>query len=277
MVHPAHSSPLGQHTAFTSTYDPKLLYPIERAATRFTPVEFKAGYDVWHAYELSWLDNNGKPQVAIARFVFDAFSPYLVESKSFKLYLNSFNMHRVASTNDLQYTLQQDLTVASGAAVSVTLLGVHDLAISSLPAGAICLDNLPFDASLTNHATSPGQLLQATAHASSIHAHNMWLYSDLLRSVCPVTGQPDWATMLIQISATQVDLKALLAYIVSFRAHSGFHEQCIETMFNDICRYLNPSELMVYGAYTRRGGLDINPCRSLSTSWLMPATRLCRQ
>jgi len=247
---------LGREAAYPRHYDPSLLFPIPRAAGRGelglgAALPF-AGHDRWHAYELSWLDARGKPVVATATITVPADSPNLVESKSLKLYLNSLNAERFDDTQAVRTRIAADLSQAAAADVAV--------AFGLPPFGgdddARCIDALdveidgygPPDAGLL-HA-DPGDLVEET------------LRSDLLKSNCPVTGQPDWAGVRIAYRGPRIDRAGLLRYIVSFRDHAGFHEQCVEHIFVDLLRRCRPQALSVEARYTRRGGLDINPWRA---------------
>ena len=251
---------LGKNVDYAAPYSPQLLCPIARAAGRSqlgidSALPF-CGWDIWNAYELSWLEANGKPQVAIGEFWIPADSPNIVESKSFKLYLNSLNQHRFATLADVQFTLQRDLSACIGADIDVQLLPPEHWPRlqAAAPAGA-SLDALPL--SVQTYTPAPA-LLQANP---LISVERSW-YSRLLRSRCPVTGQPDWGTVQIEYSGPEIDPAGLLGYIISFRQHQDFHEHCVERMFIDITRRCAPQRLSVYARYLRRGGLDINPYRS---------------
>ncbi|MDO1529190.1 NADPH-dependent 7-cyano-7-deazaguanine reductase QueF [Fulvimonas sp. R45] len=260
MSTPDHS-PLGKATPYADRYDPRLLFPIPRAAKRAeigvgTPLPFH-GVDVWNAYELSWLDMHGKPQVAVAEFRVPATSPNLIESKSFKLYLNGFAQEPLASAAALRALLQQDLTTAAGDVVEVSLrparTGEHafaDLAGESIDALPVAVDD---------YGPPKAGYLRAAAGAAMVEET---LVSDLLRSNCPVTGQPDWGSVQIAYRGAPIDREGLLRYLVSFRTHSEFHEQCVERIYMDVMARCAPERLSVYARYTRRGGLDINPLRS---------------
>ncbi|MYM61794.1 NADPH-dependent 7-cyano-7-deazaguanine reductase QueF [Pseudomaricurvus sp. HS19] len=264
---------LGQHTEYPSQYAPQLLFPIAREESRrvlgidAAALPFR-GVDVWTGYEVSWLNPKGKPQVAVVEFAFPADSPYMVESKSFKLYLNSLNQARLADTDELLATLMADLGAAAGAAVQARLLGIADAAVAECP--GLCLD----DEDVTIEAYEPQpQLLSLVAGEALV---TETLYSELLKTNCPVTGQPDWATISVSYSGPRIDRAALLSYIISFRNHQDFHEHCVERMFTDILQRCRPQSLTVFARYTRRGGLDINPCRTTEAEWpQMP--RLLRQ
>jgi 7-cyano-7-deazaguanine reductase len=244
------------------------------------PSFISAGVDVWHIFELSWLDATGKPVVAIGRMTISAYSPYLIESKSLKLYFNGFNFTQFVDNNALIQLIVDDLTKAAGAPVQFELLSVDEL-ITHLPQGD-CLDTL--DMTTTAAPEEPNSYLlkldspssndTAETHTKMIEES---LYSNLLRSNCPVTGQPDWGTVFIRYQGQKVCHSSLLTYIISYRQHSGFHEQCVEQIFADIWQILKPEKLAVYAQYTRRGGLDINPCRSSDPLWIPRVTRLARQ
>ena len=261
-MNPLAHAPLGQSVDYPGQYDPGLLFPIARAPARAelglgaaATLPF-VGVDIWNAYELSWLDPRGKPQVALARLTVPATSPNLIESKSLKLYLNSYNQHRVASAQEVLTRITIDLTQAAGAPVEVELIeprGYGELAIGE-PAGRV-IDDLDIE---TDRYTPDASLLAVDAARG--HADEA-LVSRLLKSNCPVTGQPDWATVQVRYRGPAIDAAGLLRYIVSFRQHSGFHEQCVERMFLDIAAHCRPDSLSVYARYTRRGGLDINPWR----------------
>ncbi|RZA36236.1 MAG: NADPH-dependent 7-cyano-7-deazaguanine reductase QueF [Lysobacteraceae bacterium] len=256
-------SPLGKSSAYQSQYAPELLFPIPRLQKReeiglgqgVTLPFF--GVDIWNAYELSWLNMRGKPQVAIATITAPADSPNIVESKSFKLYLNSFNQTRLAGTDALAELLRQDLSAAFGAPVHVTIITPD--AFGSLKMGELdgtLLDRL--DVEIDQYVPSP-QLLKASVGEVPVEET---LVSHLLKSNCLVTGQPDWGTVQIRYVGPQIDQEGLLKYLIGFREHNEFHEQCVERIFMDVLRQCKPTKLAVYARYTRRGGLDINPWRA---------------
>ncbi|RDI97176.1 NADPH-dependent 7-cyano-7-deazaguanine reductase QueF [Dyella solisilvae] len=260
MSTPEHS-PLGKTTAYADRYDPSLLFPIPRTAKRdeigvSTPLPFH-GVDVWNAYELSWLDPRGKPVVSLAEFRVPADSPNIIESKSFKLYLNGFSQERMADADTLAATLQRDLSAAAGAPVVVNLgrVEAHGHAISDLD--GLVIDELPLD--IDDYGPPRADYLQADASQPMVEE---MLVSNLLRSNCPVTGQPDWGSVQIRYRGAPIDRAGLLRYLVSFRNHNEFHEQCVERIFVDVMQRCRPERLSVYARYTRRGGLDINPYRS---------------
>lgn len=266
-------SPLGQHSAYIDTYDNSLLFPILRQPKReaigiLESLPF-SGYDIWTAFELSWLNAKGKPMVALADIIISCESPYIIESKSFKLYLNSFNNTQFDSPEIVCDTLIRDLSEAAGVAVDVTLFFESSYRDISAFNG-FCLDEL--DVVCTQYTVDPS-LLQITAEPEN----NRVVYSHLLKSNCLVTGQPDWGSIQISYTGFHIDQSSLLQYLVSYRNHNEFHEQCVERIFMDIKTQCQPDELMVYARYTRRGGLDINPIRS-THSLKPPANgRLFRQ
>ncbi|MBD8827620.1 NADPH-dependent 7-cyano-7-deazaguanine reductase QueF [Pseudomonas sp. CFBP 13602] len=276
-MHPAaEHSPLGKSSEYVSTYTPSLLFPIPRAA-KWAELGLSAetlpytGVDVWNCFELSWLLPSGKPVVAIGEFTIPADSPNIIESKSFKLYLNSLNQTAFASIDDLQAVLVADLSGAAGKTVGVKVRRLEDVqaeGVVQLP--GVCIDKLDITVSSYDHPQpellrcDPSSLVEET-----IHSH-------LLRSNCPVTNQPDWGSVCIAYSGPALDHASVLAYLVSFRQHSDFHEQCVERIFTDLQRLLQPERLTVFARYVRRGGLDINPYRSTDA---LPAAngRLVRQ
>ena len=267
---------LGKTTDYRDTYDASMLQGVPRSLNR-DPLGLKAdnlpfhGADIWTLYELSWLNANGLPQVAVGQVELDYASLNLVESKSFKLYLNSFNQTRFASWDEVRSTLQRDLSACAQGAVSVTLYRVDELEGQPVAHFAglciddqdIAIDNYEFDAALLTDAAS-GDVVEET------------LVSHLLKSNCLITHQPDWGSVQIQYRGGQIDREKLLRYLVSFRHHNEFHEQCVERIFTDIQRFCQPESLSVYARYTRRGGLDINPWRS-NTDFVPATGRLARQ
>jgi len=256
------ASPLGRSTEYASEYAPQLLFPIPRATKRAeiglsdAALPF-VGEDLWNAYELSWLNPRGKPVVAVGEFRVPAASPRLIESKSLKLYLNSFNQTRLADVVEVTRRIEQDLSAAAGApvAVKLTSLAERPRRSTGYPAG-ICLDGL--DVEIDRYQPVP-ELLRADP-AREVQAE--LLYSHLLKSNCLVTGQPDWGMVAVRYSGPVIEREGLLRYIISFRQHNEFHEQCVERIFTDIQRQCAPRELAVWARYTRRGGLDINPFRA---------------
>lgn len=253
---------LGKKSDYISHYTPELLQAVPRQLNRDElnldseqglPFE---GYDLWNLYELSWLNAKGKPQVAVASVSLPCEAPNLVESKSFKLYLNSFNQTKVASVSELEQTLSKDLSACAGGPVSVNIHAI-DTQFDTSPMPGECIDEL--DIEVDNFAFNP-DLLDGAVTASEVVTET--LHSHLLKSNCLVTNQPDWGSILIHYQGQQINREALLRYLISFRQHNEFHEQCVERVFCDIMRFCAPEKLTVYARYTRRGGLDINPMRS---------------
>jgi 7-cyano-7-deazaguanine reductase len=276
MNDPLDTLPLGKPTGYRDEYDPGLLCPFPRQPKRaelgLAGMLPFAGFDLWNAYELSWLTPTGKPVVAMAEFRFPCTSPFLVESKSFKLYLNSFNQTHFAGFAAVAARLEADLARACGAAVTVSvqpLAAWTGTVIADLPGR--CLDDL--DVAVDRYAHAP-DLLAGAADPDQVVAET--LHSHLLKSNCLVTRQPDWASVLIRYRGPRIDPAALLRYLVSYRQHSEFHEQCVERIFVDLLRHCHPAQLTVYARYTRRGGLDINPFRS-NCEDALPNWRLARQ
>jgi 7-cyano-7-deazaguanine reductase len=266
-------SQLGRASAYADHYDPSLLFPIARATQREAMgIQSGAlpffGADLWTAFEVSWLNARGKPQLAIAHFTIPCETPNIIESKSFKLYLNSFNNSQFASIDVVREHLRTDLAEAawrgSDQSGGIGVKPVHEI-------DGLDLDRL--DIECTRYQPAPELL---SADTTQVHV-NETLTSRLLKSNCLVTGQPDWGSVQIRYSGPPIDQAGLLAYIVSFRNHNEFHEPCAERMFTDIWSRCKPTKLAVYARYTRRGGLDINPFR---TSWpqALPANiRTARQ
>lgn len=267
---------LGKSTAYRDTYDASLLQGVPRSLNR-DPLDLKAdalpfhGGDIWTLYELSWLNARGLPQVAVGHVELDYTSVNLVESKSFKLYLNSFNQTRFDSWEAVQRTLERDLSACAQGKVTVALYRIDELEGqpiahfhgTCIDEQDIEIDNYQFDTAWLENAAS-GKVVEET------------LVSHLLKSNCLITHQPDWGSVQIQYRGAKIDREKLLRYLVSFRNHNEFHEQCVERIFNDILQFCQPETLSVYARYTRRGGLDINPWRSNSD--FVPAIgRLVRQ
>jgi 7-cyano-7-deazaguanine reductase len=258
---PSQHSPLGKPTEYQASYAPELLFPIPRQIKRdelglhAEALPF-VGEDLWNGYEISWLNPKGKPVVALGTFRVPFNSPNLIESKSFKLYLNSLNQTAFADFATVAATLEHDLSAAAGAPIAVQLTGLNERPKVSVgyPDGAL-LDELDivcthYQPSPEALKTTPGPVVEET------------LYSHLLKSNCLVTGQPDWAMVVIRYRGHPIDHAGLLQYIVSFRNHNEFHEQCVERIYCDILKHCQPEALAVHARYTRRGGLDINPFRS---------------
>ena len=276
MTNTPEQSPLGKNSAYQTEYAPELLFPIPRVQKRdelgLTGTLPFFGVDIWNAYELSWLNLRGKPQVAIATFTVPADSPNIVESKSFKLYLNSFNQTRLANTDALLALLCEDLSSAFGAPVHAALTLPEDF--GKLKMGeldGLLIDRL--DVEIDNYSPSP-ELLKANHDEAAVEET---LVSHLLKSNCLVTGQPDWGSVQIRYAGPQIDQESLLRYLIGFREHNEFHEQCVERIFTDILRQCKPNKLAVYARYTRRGGLDINPWRANFSTGKPPNLRAARQ
>ena len=274
MNSPDHS-PLGKSTVYADRYDPSLLFPIPRAAKRAEIGVGDAlpfhGMDIWNAYELSWLDARGKPVVAIAEFRVPATSPNIIESKSFKLYLNGFAQERIADAHALTHTLTRDLSQAAGADVGVMISAVDTAGHALADLDGHSLDDQTID--IDHYGPPEADFLKASSMTEVIEES---VVSHLLRSNCPVTGQPDWGSVQISYRGAPIDHAGLLRYLVSFRDHNEFHEQCVERIFVDVMARCAPERLSVYARYTRRGGLDINPFRSSAS--LIPAnSRSARQ
>lgn len=263
-------SPLGKSSAYVSTYEPSLLFPIARADKRAelgisgSPPFF--GMDVWNAYEVSWLNLRGKPQVAIVTLQVPADSPNIVESKSLKLYLNSLNQSRIASPDALADLLRADLSAAVDAPVQVRLTGSENFGKLTMgELDGVLLDRL--DIEVDAYHPDPA-LLTVNRDAAPVEEK---LVSHLLKSNCLVTNQPDWASVQIQYAGPEINQEGLLKYLIGFREHQEFHEQCVERIFMDVLRQCTPSKLMVLARYTRRGGIDINPWRSNFSLSKMPS------
>ena len=253
-----------------------MLFPIPRAP-KWAELGLTAatlpyqGVDFWNCFELSWLLPSGKPVVAMAEFAIPADSPNIIESKSFKLYLNSLNQSVFADAEAVAAVMVKDLSAAAGKPVAVRVRSLNEVAaegVAQLP--GTCIDEL--EVAISNDAQPRPELLACDAQ----RVVSETIYSNLLKSNCPVTGQPDWGTVVIEYRGPAIDQASLLAYLVSFRQHADFHEQCVERIFLDLQRLLKPESLTVYARYVRRGGLDINPYRS--TSPIAPDNRrLVRQ
>ena len=251
---------LGKESSYSDSYDSSLLCPIARAVARQSDDLNKLpfiGVDLWTGYELSWLNLDGLPQIAIVEFIIACDSQFIVESKSFKLYLNSFIQTKFSSMEAVHNLLVKDLSAATGTVVEVLVYEISEyqgIQPISEPQG-LCIDQQ----SVLIDAYSPDSNL---LKASSDKVVDETLYSHLLKTNCPVTDQPDWASVYIFYKGPKIDREGLLQYIVSYRQHQDFHEQCVEQIFLDIISACCPQELSVYARYLRRGGLDINPFRS---------------
>ena len=272
----ADQSPLGKASAYADQYDASLLFAMPRAPKRLelgitgTPPFF--GADLWTAFELSWLNLRGKPQLALAHITVPCESPHIIESKSFKLYLNSFNNTRFADAREVRERIRADIGTAVGVGIGIKTLGpelfdqepVHEM-------DGLNLDRLDVECM---HFTPAPELLFAEFDEPPV---TETLTSNLLKSNCLVTGQPDWGSVQISYSGAQINQEGLLQYLVSFRNHHEFHEQCVERIFMDVYARCKPIKLSVYARYTRRGGLDINPFRTSYPQGLPPNVRTARQ
>jgi 7-cyano-7-deazaguanine reductase len=253
-------APLGKNTVYIENYSPNLLFPIPRHQAR-DKIGIKAdrlpfqGVDIWNGFELSWLNLKGKPEVALGEFYFPCISPNIIESKSFKLYLNSFCQSPFNSMESVRDTLAKDLSLVAEETVQVFLYPLTSQKINKIGIfKGICLDTL--DIEVDTYDVNPRFLKTGPTYADEE------VYSNLLKSNCPATGQPDWGSVVIRYSGLKIDHSGLLKYVISYRKHTGFAEYCVEQTFHDILTYCLPEKLTVYARYTKRGGLDINPFRS---------------
>lgn len=264
---------LGRQTGVVDSYAPQLLYPIPRASGRehigcTSPLPFY-GTDLWHAYEMSWLDGQGKPVVRVGRILVPAGSPNMVESKSFKLYLNSLNNTRFASEEEVIALIRRDIAAVVGTEIGLDLFAVNDKVLAGAAPAGQCLDDLPVTVADTEPSADMLELDSGAGREEQLSSH-------LLRSLCPVTSQPDWATVWVHYRGAPLKHESLLRYIIAYRRHQEFHEQCVERMFCDLQRRIEPEFLHIQAFYTRRGGLDINPFRSTDPD-ARPLPRLNRQ
>ena len=274
---------LGQSTHYPKIYAPDMLYPIPRALGRANlalPADaLSIGMDWWQVFEMSWLNSHGISQVAMARLAIPATSDYIVESKSLKLYFNSLNFTEFDNQQAVKAAVEKDLSACLKTDVTLEIFEVNianSLPISAPQGDCIdsALDNSDKKIAIVSDV-DPSSL--TVAHQGASDSQLQILHSHLLRSNCPVTNQPDWGTLEIQIDSQPIDRAGLLEYILSFRQHNGFHEQCVEQIFSDLTQAFAPKTLMVRAWYTRRGGIDINPCRVSDISLLPPPSRLNRQ
>ncbi len=261
-------SPLGKKTSYLNHYNPQLLFPISRSEKRKEIGIDGAlpffGYDIWNAYEISWIREDACPEVKIAEIIYDCNSEFLIESKSLKLYLNSFNNHVFHDENQVSQTIQNDLRKALNTDVTVNIFSVEDK-VSFLDINGIHIDK-----SYSQNTSS------SLIESKEIITEK--LYSHLLKSNCPVTGQPDWATIFVKYRGKKINHASLLNYIISLRNLQEFHEQCVEKIFMQILNNCKPEFLEVYARYTRRGGIDINPFRSSKKDPYIPENkRIIRQ
>lgn len=269
-------NPLGKQTEYPQQYAPEVLFAVPRADNRaqigITGSELPfSGFDHWRAYELSWLSSSGKPVVAVADILVPCDSPNLIESKSMKLYFNSLNQKKFADMNAAATRIALDLGEVAGALVQVRLYPCDDALMHTADlSGGVLLDKL--DVEVTHYQPSPDLLKTGSGIVDEI------LYSHLFRSNCPITAQPDWGSIVVRYRGRCIDHPALLAYLISYRLHEGFHEHCVEQMFQDILRVCKPDSLTVSINFLRRGGLEINPLRSSEPDVVMEALpRLLRQ
>ncbi|NRB10443.1 MAG: NADPH-dependent 7-cyano-7-deazaguanine reductase QueF [Rickettsiaceae bacterium] len=257
------SLPLGNKVAYKDKYDNTLLYPIARSFARKElgitdkNLPFK-GYDLWNCYEVSWLNSRGKPVVKIMSFYSPATSINIIESKSLKLYLNSFNNTKFKTDQEVLNLITNDLSNTAQADIHVQLHDLSSFAHKKLTLFAgTNIDNL--DVSCDEYIVNPNLLKLADTQEQDV---TETITSNLLKANCLVTNQPDWATLQVNYTGLKINHQSLLQYIVSFRNHSEFHEQCVERIFNDIMQKCQPTALTVHAKFTRRGGIDINPFRS---------------
>jgi 7-cyano-7-deazaguanine reductase len=269
---------LGKTTDYISQYNADLLQGVPRSLNRDS-LSLTAnnlpfyGEDVWYGYELSWLNSKGKPVVAVAEFRFPCASVNIIESKSFKLYLNSFNQTKFTSWKNVKTILIKDLSYIAQAEAQVSLFAVDDCpALTIKDSQAVCIDEL--DIEITNFALEP-EILKSES-CSSAESISEYLVCHLLKSNCLITNQPDWASVYIEYSGKKICHERLLKYLISFREHNEFHEQCVERIYCDIQRFCQVEKLTIFARYTRRGGLDINPFRS-SLPVTAPNLRTIRQ
>lgn len=259
-------NPLGQTVLYPSTYNSELLFPIERSSYR-SPLGnssiSRCGSDLWRCYEFSWLQYERPPAIAIVKIAIPADSPRIVESKSLKLYLGSFAQSSFGTFDEVRQTIERDITAVVGAPVEVLLVPPIEwasrFAVSS-PRGE-CIDTIAVGCSVLEPDPSLLRLSESKEIIESGKTVTERWYSELLRTRCPVTQQPDWGTVEISISGPRIEPASLLRYIVSFREHLGFHEECCERIFTDISKAFAPDALSVLCSFTRRGGIDISPLR----------------
>jgi 7-cyano-7-deazaguanine reductase len=252
-------SPLGKSTPYETKYNPQLLFSLPREEVRqkaeiFPPLYFD-GVDIWNSYELTWLNQKGKPEIAIAEIAIPALSPHVMESKSLKLYLASFSQTRFEKQDAVKQAIEKDISSLLGTSVSVRLVLPEEF--SSIKYGqfeAICLDDQ--DVEIYSYSTNTTFLRTEEGRCQEV------LLTNLFKSKCPVTGQPDYATVLIRYEGQKINHAGLLEYLISFRDYPCFHEACIEKIFTDLYSICRPEKLTVYGRFLRRGGIDINPFRS---------------
>ena len=268
---------LGKKSEYSAHYDPSRLFAVVRQLKR-NDIGVKEGllpfygFDIWNHYEVSWLNEQGKPIVALAEIIYASDTPYLIESKSMKLYFNSFNNTPIRDVKSLEEIVTKDLAACVGGKVLVKIIPfnqLHDTKLHQHLDGN-CLDDLDISCSVYNVETTFLETEETLVEET--------LCSDLLKANCLITGQPDWGSLQISYKGKKIKHEGLLKYIVSFRNHTEFAEHCVERIFMDIQQRCAPSELSVYARFTRRGGLDINPYRSTRNEGILEInSRLCRQ
>lgn len=269
------NSPLGSKVYYNTKYDQSLLFPISRKHTREALQNYTSmhGYDIWHAYELSWLDQGGKPHVGLLRIVISSTSENIIESKSLKLYLNSFNNTNFDTVESVRLIILHDIASAIVGEVDIEIFDMASahLAICEIPLG-VCIDELDIEIDWEQtHQSNKNFLRHIDVKTQEV------LHSNILRSNCLITNQPDFGTIVIDYTGYKLNQHSLLRYIASYRNHQEFHEQCVERIFCDIVEVCNPDSLMVYAHYTRRGGIDICPYRSSNTMAIPSYRRFIRQ
>jgi len=263
-------SPLGKKIKYPSQYSSKLLYSIPRESILTKQSNRYYGHDIWNAYELSWLNHKGKPQAALGQFILPCHSPFLIESKSMKLFLNSLNNTTFSNKSQVAEIIKQDLSQACGTDVEVSLSLLDEIENVHLEVfDGKCIDGI--DITTSEYSINPTLLRTQDEIVKEA------LYSNLLKSNCPVTGQPDWGSIRIEYHGKRIDPEALLKYIISYRNHEEFHEHCVERFFLDIINLCKPQQLTIEARYNRRGGLDINPLRSTHSTPSAQQRRLIRQ
>ena len=269
---------LGKTTEYVSHYTPSLLQAVPRSVNRSTIAVGETlpffGCDVWNGYELSWLNSKGKPVVALLRCTVPCESPNLIESKSFKLYLNSFNQTRFDNLQQVETSLRKDLSNTAEREVNVELFSPQQwekYAATSLP--GLCIDEL--DIEVSEYTIDPSLLFHKSNLKQAVIREI--LHSHLLKSNCLITNQPDWASIIIDYQGSAICHESLLKYLVSFRMHNEFHEQCVERIYTDLMAAFDFEKLSVQALYTRRGGLDINPFRASEGGAVPPLLRVNRQ
>ena len=275
------TGPLGESSQYAEGYSPNRLFPMPRAEGRSAVGLLGAldwyGQDVWTGYEFSWLNERGKPEVAVLRLTVAAASSHIVESKSMKLYLNGYAQTRFDSTSKVRDRLAEDLSHAFGGAVAVELVALAEPSLGVSELAGYCLDEL--DVEITDYQRNPDLLVLAATQGAKETKETpvtQVLTTHLFRSLCPVTAQPDWASVIVSYSGAAIDQAGLLKYLVSYRQHQAFHETTVERIYADIWERCQPEKLSVSGRFLRRGGLDISPTRS-SESQPMDMLRLSRQ